>query len=193
MEPPVPDATELLQRVGEGRHDAEAPLLSLLYGELHGLARRHMRGQSSAHTLQPTALLHEAWVRLVGDAVGPFENRQHFLAFASRAMRNVLVDHARARKAQKRGGDRERVPLDDAVASYEAQGFDVLELEAALTRLAEQEPELVRLVELRFFGGLEMREAAEVLGVSLSTAERRWRMARMWLRSALGGAEGDAG
>jgi len=190
---PEPDATELLALVAQGSDDAGQELLALLYGELRALAQRHMRGQHQAHTLQPTALVHEAWLKLVGGDSAHFRDRGHFLAFASRAMRSVLVDSARARDSAKRGGGVERVPLDSTIAEYEQSGVELLELDDALLRLADQEPELVAVVELRFFGGLTMEDVAEVLDVSLSTAERRWRMARIWLRSELGGdGAGDA-
>lgn len=182
---PGRDATSLLRDVAGGDDAARSELLSLLYDELHRLARRHMAGQSAAHTLQPTALVHEAWVRLAGADANDFRDRRHFLAFASRAMRSVLVDHARARRGPKRGGDRQRVPLDATLATYEERGHDVLAVDEALARLEADEPDLAALVELRFFGGLAMNEAAEVLDVSLSTVERRWRLARVWLREAL--------
>ncbi|GJM23313.1 MAG: extracytoplasmic sigma factor ECF [Planctomycetota bacterium] len=181
--PNTPDATELLRRVSAGEQDAEAPLLAALYDELRRLARQHMNAQSAAHTLQPTALVHEAWMRI--NKGGGWNGREHFLCFASRAMRSVLVDHARSRLAAKRGGDRERVPLDAAVESYESNGLDLLALEEALERLAQEEPDLVRIIELRFFGGLSMEETRRAAGCSLSTAERRWQLARIWLRTAL--------
>lgn len=182
-DPTAPDATELLRRVAGGEQDAEVLLLAALYDDLRRIARQHMDAQSAAHTLQPTALVHEAWLRISKGA--SWSGREHFLCFASRAMRSVLVDHARSRRAAKRGGDRERVPLDMAVESYEANGLDLLALEEALQRLAQEEPDLVRIIELRFFGGLSMEETCKAAGCSLSTAERRWRLARIWLRTAL--------
>ncbi len=186
---PPSDATACLRRLAKGDESAGEQLLPLIYEELHRLARHHMAPQSAAHTLQPTALLHEAWMRLAGSASPDWQDREHFLSFASRVMRNVLIDHARRRSRAKRGGDRERVPLDMALDQYEVQGVDVLALDEALASLGEQDPQLMRLVELRFFGGLTMEETARVLETSLSSVERSWRLARIWLRDALGGAD----
>ncbi len=183
---PAPtDATLLLNRLTDGDPAAGDELLPLVYAELHRIAERQMGGERAGHTLQPTALVHEAWVRLVEGADPAWEGRRHFMAVASRAMRHVLVDHARARGAAKRGGDQARLPLDDALALYEDKVSDVLTLDDALQRLSKVDAQLGRLVELRFFGGLSHEEAGQVLGISTRSAERGWSTARAWLRTAL--------
>ena len=164
---------------------AQAQLLPLVYDELHRLAGRHMASQSPRHTLQATALLNEAWMRLGLARDATWNDRRHFLALASKVMRSVLVDHARRRGRAKRGGDRERVPLEIALEQSAARGVEALDLGLALDELQRDEPRLAQVVELRFFGGLSMEEAARVMEVSLSTAERCWRLARVWLREAL--------
>lgn len=182
---PVGHPTQLLQRMAAGDAGAEEELYTIVYDVLHRLARKHMAGQQVAHTLQPTALVNEAWLRLAGGRPDGFRDRGQFLGFASRVMRSVLVDHARRRRADKRGGGAPKESLDLALAFYEESDVDLLDLEAALERLEAAEPELLRVVELRFFGGLTMEEAAEAMGVSLSTAERNWRLARVWLREQM--------
>ncbi|RKY17952.1 MAG: RNA polymerase subunit sigma [Planctomycetota bacterium] len=185
------EATVFLQRMAAGDAAAGAQLLPLVYDELHRLAGRHMAGQGAQHTLQATALVNEAWVRLGLDGGASWNDKTHFMAFASKVMRSVLVDHARRRGRVKRGGDRARVPLEIALDSLldqsAAVGLDALDLGLALDELQADEPRLAQVVELRFFGGLSMEQAAEVMQVSLSTAERSWRLARVWLREALTG------
>ncbi len=195
--PTSPDVTVLLQRWQAGQPDAEEPLWRALWDELHRIARAHMGHQPSTHTLQPTALVSEAWLRLAPAGDQGFVDREHFLAFASRVMRSVLIDHARRRQAAKRGGDRpdrRREDLDGLRVTWvgldDDRALDILALDEALQALQTEDAELVRVVELQFFGGLSMKESALVLGVSLSTAERRWRVARMWLRERLGN-DGD--
>lgn len=161
-----------------GESAAADALLPIVYAQLHELAARLMREQGPQHTLQPTALIHEAWLRCAG---GDFENRAHFVAVAAKAMRSVLVDHARRRRAEKRGGAHERVPLDAVVELFHASAPDMLALDAALERLAALDPELARVVELRFFAGLSVEETARVTGSSTATVTRTWRVARMWL------------
>ena len=150
-----------------------------------------MEGERGDHTLQPTALVHEAYLRLMGGARMEWEDRAHFLNVAARAMRRVLVDHARKRHAKKRGGRREREPLDDAVDVYAERGLDVLALDDALERLAGVDDQLARIVELRYFAGLSNPEAARVIGMPLRSLERGWFSARAWLRAELGGVEGS--
>jgi RNA polymerase sigma factor (TIGR02999 family) len=179
------EATQLLQRMEEGDAEAAGELLPILYEELRAIAHRYMQGERTGHTLQPTAVVNEAYVRLFEGEDQRWESRAHFVGVAARAMRNVLVDHARARKAQKRGGDHKRQALDCVLAHYEENQLDPLALHEALERLAAMDPELARLVELRFFAGLTIEETAPVLGVSTPTVERRWRVARMWLRKEL--------
>ncbi|MDA1264295.1 MAG: sigma-70 family RNA polymerase sigma factor [Planctomycetota bacterium] len=176
-------ATRLLRRVEGGDLAASEELLALLYGELRGLAAQAMGRERVSHTLQPTALVHEAWMRLLGaGAPTHFEGREHFVALAAKAMRRVLVDHARGRGAEKRGRDWTPVPLDSVLAGFEERRLDLIAVDAALEKLGELDPELARLVELRFFAGLTIAETASLLGVSTPTVERHWRVARMWLR-----------
>lgn len=176
--PDANDVTRLLRRMAQGDESAPAELLPHLYEQLRGIAELLMAQQSPSHTLQPTALVHEAWMRMSG---GDYEGREHFAAVAARAMRSVLVDHARRKRAEKRGGAALRVPADLLLERIEEEGADVLALEDALERLGARDPELLRIVELRFFGGLEVSETAHALGVSESTVEREWRAARAWL------------
>jgi RNA polymerase sigma factor (TIGR02999 family) len=178
--------TELLRAWGAG--DARAPeaLVPLVYAELRRQAARALRREGEGHTLQATALVHEAWLRLDGQHDARWESRTQFLAVAAQMMRRVLVDHARARRALKRGGGGTQVTLGDAghaVASVD--DVDVLALDEALARLATMDPRKARLVELRYFAGMSIPEAATALGVSLATVGREWAVARMWLRREL--------
>lgn len=190
MDDVVGQATRLLRRMEAGDDTASEELLSLLYTELREQAARCMGGERVGHTLEPTALVHEAWLRLLaeGDEPRRFDDRGHFVRVAARAMRRVLVDHARGRAAEKRGRDWQPVPLDGVLAGFEERHLDLLALDEALERLAAMDPELARLVELRFFAGLTIAQTAGVLGVSTPTVERQWRVARMWLRRDLPGA-----
>jgi len=179
-------ATRLLQRMGGGDARAADELLPLVYEELHRVAASMMREQRRDHTLQPTALLNEAYVKLFDKSVSAsFESRTHFLAVATKAMRSVLVDHARRRAAEKRGGAHERITLSGVAEAIDADAIDLLELDEALTRLTLMDEALGRIVELRFFGGLSVDETARVLGVSEPTVVRGWRIARMWLEREL--------
>lgn len=179
--------TRLLERLGEGDAAAEGPLFGMLYEELREIADRLMRRERVGHTLQTTALVHEAYLRLVGEQPGRWEGRAHFLRVAARVMRAVLVDHARRRKAAKRGEGRAPVgALDELVIRYETDALDLLDLDAALDRLGEQDEQLAHLVELRFFGGLTIAETADAMGVSTPTIERGWRTARARIMVELG-------
>jgi RNA polymerase sigma-70 factor, ECF subfamily len=178
------EVTTLLERARGGDLAAYDRLLPLLYAELRDVAARYMRRERADHTLQPTALVHEAFLRLVGSSPTAFEDRAHFLRVAAQAMRRVLVDHARARNAAKRGGGLCVTFEENAVAADE-QGVDVLVLDDALNRLAAAEPRWARVVELRFFAGLEVPEVAKVLGTSTATVKRDWRFARAWLAREL--------
>ena len=181
------NVTRLLNRMAGGDAGAASELLPVLYGELHAQAELIMRDQRAGHTLQPTALIHEAWMKLVGAGPeGSYESRAHFAAVAARAMRSVLVDHARRRQADKRGGARERVPLDEVAELFTERAPDLLALDEALDRLTAMDDQLGRLVELRFFAGLSVEETAKLLGVSTPTVTRGWRVARMWLQRELG-------
>ena len=182
--------TVLLQRMARGEAAAADELFALLYDELRGRARRCL-GAQAGRTLQPTAMVHEVWLRLAG-ADGPdFASRAHFFGVAAKAMRSILVDHARASRAQKRGGAAARVPLDEVVAQYEARGEDLVELDGLLARLAGIDPRLARIVELRFFAGLSIAATADAMGSSTASVERGWRTARAWLRAALDGRHAD--
>ena len=167
--------------------DAEqaARVMPLVYDELRQLARRRLRGERSDHMLRPTALVHEVYVRLADAGTLSVTGRRHFLRLAARSMRQILVDAARARNAEKRGGDWQRVTLEGDLAGAEDNPWDVIDLHNALGRLADLAPDLERLVELRFFTGLTVDEAAEVLGVSPRKAAKDWAAIRLWLRREL--------
>ena len=184
--PPSDEATLLLDEAGRGDAEAAQRLLPLVYTELRSLAASYLRGERRDHTLQPTAVVNEAFVRLIDQTGMPWKNRAHFFAIAAVAMRNILTDHARRRGAEKRGGGLERVHLDEAANVMDTAGVDVVALDEALTELATLDARRHRIVELRFFGGLAMDEIAELLGVSLTTVENEWRGARAWLAVRLG-------
>ena len=177
--------TRLLRRSAAGDRAALDELLPLVYDELHALARRHIAREAEGHTLQPTALVNEAYLRLVDQRKAGWRSRSHFLGLAARAMRRILVDHARRRRAAKRGGGAHRISLDEAVEleprEWPAPGVDLIALDAALEGLARLDERQGRIVELRFFGGLSVRETAGVLGISPATVKRDWSMARAWL------------
>jgi RNA polymerase sigma factor (TIGR02999 family) len=177
--------TEWLLAWGAGDRSALDALLPVVYAELHRQAERALRRETPGHTLQATALVHEAYLRLVEQDHARWQNRAQFLGVAAHLMRRVLVDHARARHAAKRGGAAEAVTLGDVDVAREAPGVDVLALHEALERLAGLDPAQARLVELRFFGGLTIEETAEALGISPATVKREWATARAWLRREL--------
>ncbi len=181
------EITRLLDSMRGGDPVAAGQLMPLLYDELRAMAARQIGPQGAGHTLQPTALVHEAYLRLVGDQ--HFESRAHFFAAASQAMRQILVDHARRKRRQKRGGQLERQVLDlnDVVAP--ADDDELLALHEALQKLAIHQPRRAQLVELRFFGGMTLAEVAEFLGISPSSADRDWRYARAWLNAAIANRE----
>ena len=184
------DVTQLLDRATAGDRQAAAELLPLVYEELRKLAAVRMAAESPDQTLQPTALVHEAYLRLIPEAKpqAAFEGRGHFFAAAAEAMRRILVDNARRKRSEKHGGRRRRVELPDVAA--EADGADdLLALDEALTRFATEDPVAARVVELRHFAGLSIEAAAAALGLSRATAYRHWTYARAWLRDALA-AEG---
>jgi RNA polymerase sigma factor (TIGR02999 family) len=180
------DVTRLLERAREGDSSALAQVLPLVYEELRRIAHGKMRRQGPAGTLQTTALVHEVYLRLVGRE-SPWESRAQFFGVAARAMRSILVDHARARKAAKRGGAVERECFHEALAWFEDRSIDVIALDEALDTLERDEPRQRRLVALRFFAGLSTEDAAAMLGVSTATAERDWTVARAWLKLQLAG------
>ena len=188
----IPGATaRLLRRMVDGDPAAAAELLPIVYRELHVVAERLMAGERRAHTLQPTALIHEAWLRLMGGADLEFEDRGHFLRIAAREMRRVLVDHARGRNAAKRGAGRGRAPLSAALAWWDQDPTDVLALDEALDRLGARDEQLARIVELRFFAGLTNDETGAALGLTERQVRLGWASARGWLRRELDG-RGDA-
>lgn len=178
------DLTRLLREAGTSAV-ADPRLLQRVYAELRRLADRLLAGERAGHTLSPTALVHEAWLRLAGGAAASIEDRRQFFAIAAHRMRQVLVDHARRRDAGKRGGGGERVTLSTAAGDSEAAGVDALALEFALQRLEAADPRKARVVELRYFAGLDMSEIAELLGVSRATVHRDWEVARAFLFQAL--------
>ena len=181
------DVTGLLVAWKNGSPEALDELIPIVYAELRKLARQQLRGERPDHSLQPTALTHEAFLRLFGARQVGWQNRAHFFAVASQLMRRILVEHARKRQAAKRGALPTRVALDEANTPDEPFDVDIVALHEALTNLEEIDARQSRIVELRYFGGLNMEETAEVLGVSPTTVKRDWRVAKLWLRRALEG------
>jgi RNA polymerase sigma-70 factor, ECF subfamily len=173
--------TQILRELRNGDKTAEARLIPVVYGELRRLAGYYLRSERPSHTLQPTALVHEAYIRLTGMQEVDWQGRAHFFAVAAQVMRHILVDHARAHAATKRGGDWEPVTLDEARAVSLSRPEEFVALDEALQRLSAMDARQGRIVELRFFGGLTEEETAEVLGVSARTIKRDWRLARAWL------------
>jgi RNA polymerase sigma-70 factor, ECF subfamily len=177
--------TQLLERWDRGDQSALNELTPLVYAELRNVAAAYLRRERPDHTLQPTALVNEAYLRLIGKKHGEWQGRKHFYGIAARLMRQVLVEHARKHKAEKRGGVRVNVTLEDFEAVSNAPDVDILAIHQSLERLASFDEQQARIVELRFFGGLSIEEAAETLGIGHATVEREWNMARAWLRNAL--------
>jgi RNA polymerase sigma factor (TIGR02999 family) len=178
-----PGITQLLMAWSDGRREALDDLMPLVYEDLRRVAAGYMRREAAGHALQPTALVHEAYVRLIDQKQVKWRNRAHFFGVAAGMMRRILVDHARRRRADKRGGDWERVTLEENdVAAESPHEIDVLTLHDSLERLATFDPQQARIVELRYFGGLTIEEAAEVVGVSPATVVREWTIAKAWLR-----------
>lgn len=179
------EVTQLLNALRNGDREAEARVVPLIYRELHALARSYMRRERSDHTLQPTALVHEAYMRLVQQDKVEWQSRTHFLAIAARAMRRILVDHARGRAAGKRIGNVGKLSLDEALTCSDESCSAVLELHEALERLAGIAPRQAKVVELRFFGGLTAEETAEALQINQRTVDRDWQFAKAWLHQTL--------
>jgi RNA polymerase sigma factor (TIGR02999 family) len=175
------EVTELLRAWSEGDRSSLEKLTTLVYEELHRLAQKYMRGERPDHTLQATALVHEAYVRLMGASQTSWQNRAHFFAVSAQVMRHILVDFARARRNLKRGGDEKRISLDETLVIAEKQHSDLVALDDALVSLAAVDSRKSRVVELRFFGGLSVEETAEVLKVSPDTVMRDWRLSKLWL------------
>ena len=172
--------TILLDRWRSGDEQALQSLIPLVYGEMRRLAQFHLQRERADHTLQATALVHEAYLRLIAADQNAYQNRPHFLAVCSRAMRQVLVDHAREYRALKRGAGAGPLSLDDVITIPAKEEIDVLEIDDALNRLDRLDAEKCRIVEMRFFGGLTSDEIAEVLGVSAITVKRKWAIAKAW-------------
>jgi RNA polymerase sigma factor (TIGR02999 family) len=179
------DVTRILAAIDQGDPHAAGQLLPLVYDELRRLAAQKLAHEAPGQTLQPTALVHEAYLRLVGDQ--HFDNRRHFFATAAEAMRRILVEAARKKRRQKHGGQFHRADLDVAFLAAPIPQDDILALDEALTKLAAEDPFKAQLIQLRFFGGLSNEEAAEILGVAAVTAKRHWRYARAWLHREVSG------
>jgi RNA polymerase sigma factor (TIGR02999 family) len=187
----VSEVTQLLRAWNEGDQSALEKLMPIVYDELRRMARRYMAYERPGHTLQTTALVNEAYVRLVDSAHANWQNRIHFFAVCAQAMRRILVDWARSRQAMKRGGELRPLQLDEALAVTEAQDVDLVALDEALKSLAAVDPRRSQVVELHFFGGLSLEETAEVLKVSDDTVLRDWKLAKSWLRCELSGRKLD--
>ena len=185
------EVTRLLGEIGRGQQDAVNNLLPLVYDELHRLARSYFRRERGEHTMQPTALVHEAYIRLV-DQRAPLESRGHFMAVAATQMRRVLLDYARKHRAARRGGDDQKVLLEDTMVICEQRPVDMILLDVALGKLAALDARQAQLVELRFFAGLSVEETAEVMGVSPATVKRSWSSARAFLHREMTGGSLDA-
>lgn len=179
------EVTDLLNDWSTGDHEALNKLMPLVYDELHRLASRYLRHERPGHTLQTTALVHEAYLKLVDQKNANLQNRVQFFAVAAQVMRHVLVDYARSRKAAKRGGDYRRLSLDEAAISSEEKDADLLVLNEALDNLAAIDPQQSRVVELRVFGGLTVEDTAKALGISPRTVKREWSMAKAWLHQRI--------
>jgi RNA polymerase sigma-70 factor, ECF subfamily len=186
------EVTRLLGEIGRGQKDAMNQLLPLVYDELHRLARSYFRRERGEHTLQATALVNEAYIRLV-DQKAPLQSHGHFLAVAATQMRRILLDYARKHRAARRGGAGQKVILEDTMAICEQQPVDMIALDSALTRLSALDPEQARMVELRFFGGLSVEQTAEVMNCSPATVKRSWSSARAFLHREMTGGSLDAG
>jgi RNA polymerase sigma factor (TIGR02999 family) len=179
------EVSRLLERLEEGDRGVYAELLPLVYDELHAIAEGYLRRERADHTLQPTALVNEAYLRIAKRETPAWKDRRHFYRAAAAVMRSILVNHARDRRRHKRGGEAQRVPLDESLAAFEERAIDLLALDDALNRLAALDRRQSELVELRFFAGLELGQIAEILGVAERTAQADWTLARAWLRNEL--------
>jgi RNA polymerase sigma factor (TIGR02999 family) len=189
--PAKQDVTQLLKAWSSGEQEALDQLIPLVYHELHRLAHRYMGRERGAHTLQSTALVHEAYERLIHLKDVSWQNRAHFFAVSAQVMRRILVDYARARRYSKRGGEWRQVPLNEAVALFRDRQTDIVALDDAIKTLAGIDARKSQVVEMRFFGGLSIKEVAEVLSVSEETILRDWRLAKVWLLRELSQNEPD--
>jgi len=182
MEPPSPsEVTQLLKDWSSGDHEALDRLIPIVYAELRAIGARYLRRERRDHTLQPTALVNEAYLRLIDQKQVQWQNRAHFIGVAAQMMRRILVDHAKSHNRAKRGGGAQRVSLDEVMAVSDERATDLLELDSALTALATFDDRKSRVVEMRYFGGLTVEETAEVLKVSEMTVAREWKLAKAWL------------
>ena len=179
------DVSALLRAWSEGQVEARDRVMEVVYQELRRRAAAHLRRERSGHTLQPTALVHEVYLRLVDQNAAAWQNREQFFGVASQMMRRILVDRARARKTAKRSGRWARVTLDESLAEQQPPDIDVLDLDAALTELANFDARKSQVAELKFFGGLTLEETGRVLSISVATVEREWQVARAWLYARL--------
>jgi len=180
------EITQMLREWSGGKREAMDKLMPIVYTELHRQAARYLRRENKGHTLQTTALIHETYLKLIDQRDVEWQNRAHFFAIAAQAMRRIMVDYARTKQREKRGGGDERLPLEAALSvAADESSIDLIALDEALTRLAEIDEQQARLVELRYFSGLSLEETAEALHISRATAAREWNIARAWLRREL--------
>lgn len=184
-EPAHEDVTQLLLQVSDGNRAAVDQLLPLIYKELRRQAGAYLRRERVGHTLQPTALVHEAYLRLVDQTRVEWRNRAHFLGVAANLMRRILIDHARSHQAEKRGGEYAKISLDEMPIAIEERSSELIAVDEALEALAKLDPVMSRIVELRYFGGLSIEETAAVMDTSVATVNRQWRMAKAWLYGQL--------
>lgn len=186
------EVTALLTQLAKGNQEAASSLIPLVYKELHRLAGAYMRRERIDHTLQPTALVHEAFIKLVQHHSIDWQSRAHFFGIAAQVMRRILVDHARGHLRDKRGGGQRAVPIDEVLVFAPEQSQELLKLDDALQRLTQLDPRQGKIVELRFFGGLTVEQTADLLGISPKTVKRDWSMAKAWLHGELKACHGDA-
>ena len=191
MEPVSPDVTLLLKKLANGNQEASTELIPVIYQELHRLAVGHLRRERPDHTLQPTALVHKGYIKLVAQRNADWQSRVHFFAVASKLMRRILIDYARRHLRVKRGGRQAKLSLDEVLLVSPDRPDKVLALDESLTRLEKLDARQGRIVELRYFGGLTVEEAAEILGVSPTTVRREWTSAKAWLYGELKERHGD--
>jgi len=191
MDPGSEDVTLLLAQLTKGNEEAGAKLIPLVYAELRRLAASYMRRERIDHTLQPTALVHEAYLKLVEQRSVDWQSRAHFFGIAAQVMRRILVDHARGCLRDKRGGGQKPVQIDEALVFAPEQSTELLKLDQALEQLTKLDPRQGKIVELRFFGGLTVEQTADLLGISEKTVKRDWSMAKAWLRGELKASHGD--
>lgn len=185
------DVTVLLRKLANGNDGAASKLVPLVYDELRRLAAGYMRRERKDHTLQPTALVHEAYLKLIEQRAVDWQGRAHFFGIAAQMMRRILIDHARKHMRDKRGGGAIPVPLDEALAFAPEQSSELVKLNASLERLAQLDSRQSRIVELRFFGGLTVEQTADILGISAKTVKRDWSMAKAWLHGDMKTSHGD--